>query len=113
MLLFIKIVKHPTHKQESLSLSNNNSQLTRKSLSLGNVGSISASNGDLTSVEPYWLDILDPTEEDMKAISRTFGIHPLTTEDIFLGETGEKVELFKNCYFICFTSFDVVYVPPK
>lgn len=61
------------------------------------------------SVNPFWLDVLNPTEEEMKVLSRTFGIHPLTTEDIFLGEAREKVELFKSYYFICFTSFDVVY----
>lgn len=58
---------------------------------------------------PFWLDVFDPTEEEMKVLSKTFGIHPLTTEDIFLGEAREKVELFKSYYFICFTSFDVVY----
>ncbi|CCG23876.1 Mnr2 ion transporter [Candida orthopsilosis Co 90-125] len=102
--------QHPTHKQQdSLSSSNNNLQPTTKSSRLGNESPIPTSSGDSTSVEPYWLDILDPTEEEMKVISRTFGIHPLTTEDIFLGEAREKVELFKNYYFICFTSFDVVY----
>ena len=102
--------QHATHKQQdSLSSSNNNLQPTTKSTRLGNESPIPASSGDSTSVEPYWLDILDPTEEEMKVISRTFGIHPLTTEDIFLGEAREKVELFKNYYFICFTSFDVVY----
>lgn len=58
---------------------------------------------------PFWLDVLDPTEEEIKVLSKTFGIHPLTTEDIFLGEAREKVELFKSYYFVCFTSFDVVY----
>lgn len=58
---------------------------------------------------PFWLDILDPLEEEMKVLSKTFGLHPLTTEDIFLGETREKVELFRQYYFICFTSFDIVY----
>lgn len=58
---------------------------------------------------PFWLDIENPLEEEMKVISKTFGLHPLTTEDIFLGETREKVELFKQYYFICFTSFDIVY----
>lgn len=56
---------------------------------------------------PWWLDINCPTEEEMRAISRTFGVHPLTTEDIILHETREKVELFHNYYFVCFTSFDV------
>ncbi|KAG0676157.1 CorA metal ion transporter [Pichia californica] len=58
-------------------------------------------------VQPFWLDVLNPTEDEMKAISKTFGIHPLTSEDIFLGEAREKVELFKDYYFVCFTSFDV------
>lgn len=61
------------------------------------------------SETPFWLDVLDPTEEEIKVLSKTFGIHPLTTEDIFLGEAREKVELFKSYYFVCFTSFDVVY----
>lgn len=58
---------------------------------------------------PFWLDIQNPLEEEMKVLSKTFGLHPLTTEDIFLGETREKVELFRQYYFICFTSFDIVY----
>ncbi|CDK25744.1 unnamed protein product [Kuraishia capsulata CBS 1993] len=58
---------------------------------------------------PFWLDVLDPTEEEMKVLSKAFNIHPLTTEDIFLGETREKVELFKDYYLVCFRSFDVVH----
>jgi magnesium transporter len=56
---------------------------------------------------PFWLDVLNPTEEEMKVLSKAFGIHPLTTEDIFLGETREKVELFRNYYLVCFRSFDI------
>ncbi|CAH2352773.1 manganese resistance protein Mnr2p [[Candida] railenensis] len=58
---------------------------------------------------PFWLDILDPTIDELKILSKTFGIHPLTTEDIFLRETREKVETFKSYYFICFRSFDVIH----
>lgn len=54
------------------------------------------------------MDVVNPTEEEMKILSKAFGIHPLTTEDIFLGETREKVELFKDYYFICFRSFDII-----
>lgn len=56
---------------------------------------------------PFWLDIHCPTEDELRAVAKSFGIHPLTTEDILLKETREKVELFRNYYFICFTSFDV------
>lgn len=69
--------------------------------------SLSASPAPADPV-PFWLDVLDPTEEEMKVLSKAFGIHPLTTEDIFLNEAREKVELFKDYYFVCFRLFDIV-----
>ncbi|SCV03703.1 LAME_0H12552g1_1 [Lachancea meyersii CBS 8951] len=63
---------------------------------------------DMYDCEPFWLDVSNPTEEEMKVLSKAFGIHPLTTEDIFLGEVREKVELFKDYYLVCFRSFDIV-----
>lgn len=35
-----------------------------------------------------------------------FSIHPLTTEDILMEETREKIELFRTYYFVCFRSFE-------
>lgn len=67
-----------------------------------------ASAVDFDDASPFWLDVLNPTEEEMKVLSKAFGIHPLTTEDIFLGEVREKVELFKDYYLVCFRSFDIV-----
>ncbi|KAG0669175.1 CorA metal ion transporter [Maudiozyma exigua] len=81
------------------SMNNNGNSLYR------NVSGVSTVDED---VAPFWLDVSSPTEEEMKVISKTFGIHPLTTEDIFLGEVREKVELFKDYYLICFRSFDIV-----
>ncbi|KAH3660194.1 hypothetical protein OGAPHI_007399 [Ogataea philodendri] len=69
---------------------------------------IAESSSSASEVPPFWLDVLNPTEEEMKVLSKAFSIHPLTTEDIFMGETREKVELFKDYYLVCFTSFDVV-----
>ncbi|KAK7208538.1 hypothetical protein BZA70DRAFT_298624 [Myxozyma melibiosi] len=43
----------------------------------------------------------------MKVISKAFGIHPLTTEDICMEETREKVELFRTYYLVCFRSFAI------
>ncbi|SCV05702.1 LANO_0H13300g1_1 [Lachancea nothofagi CBS 11611] len=63
---------------------------------------------DMFECEPFWMDVSNPTEEEMKVLSKAFGIHPLTTEDIFLGEVREKVELFKDYYLVCFRSFDIV-----
>ncbi|WWD19215.1 hypothetical protein CI109_103673 [Kwoniella shandongensis] len=54
----------------------------------------------------WWLDVLSPTDEEMRLLSKVFGIHPLTTEDILLEETREKIELFRNYYLVCFRSFD-------
>jgi magnesium transporter len=79
----------------------------------------------------WWLDITSPSDEEMKMLSKVrsfvinivrllntrsidhhhkliqvFSIHPLTTEDIQMEETREKIELFRNYYFVCFRSFD-------
>ncbi|ODV88578.1 hypothetical protein CANCADRAFT_28553 [Tortispora caseinolytica NRRL Y-17796] len=53
-----------------------------------------------TVTPPFWLDILNPTDSEMKILSRTFGIHPLTAEDIMLGESREKIEIFGDYYLI-------------
>lgn len=54
----------------------------------------------------FWLDCLTPTDSEMKVLARAFGIHPLTAEDITMGETREKVELFRNYYLVSFRSFE-------
>ncbi|THW33713.1 cora-domain-containing protein [Aureobasidium pullulans] len=53
----------------------------------------------------WWLDMLNPSEEEVTAICKAFGVHPLTREDITTQETREKVELFRSYYFVCFRSF--------
>ncbi|KAI9813753.1 MAG: Mg(2+) transporter [Pycnora praestabilis] len=64
---------------------------------------------DLFQLDPeggvWWLDVQNPSEEELTAISRAFSIHPLTNEDIRTQETREKVELFRQYYFVCFRSF--------
>ncbi|PQE29296.1 family metal ion transporter protein [Rutstroemia sp. NJR-2017a BBW] len=54
----------------------------------------------------WWLDVLSPTDAEMKVISKTFGIHPLTAEDIMMQEAREKVELFRHYYFVNYRSFE-------
>ncbi|KAM0143830.1 hypothetical protein ACHAP3_001094 [Botrytis cinerea] len=54
----------------------------------------------------WWLDVLSPTDAEMKIISKTFGIHPLTAEDILMQEAREKVELFRHYYFVNYRSFE-------
>ena len=54
----------------------------------------------------FWLDVLSPTDTEMRLISKTFGIHPLTAEDIMMQEAREKVELFRNYYFVNYRTFE-------
>ena len=54
----------------------------------------------------WWLDVLSPTDAEMKVLSKTFGIHPLSAEDVMMQEAREKVELFRNYYFVNYRSFE-------
>lgn len=54
----------------------------------------------------FWLDVLSPTETEMRVISKAFGIHPLTAEDVLMQETREKVELFRNYYLVSYRTFE-------
>ena len=56
----------------------------------------------------WWLDMLNPSEEEIFTICGAFRVHPLTREDITTQETREKVELFRSYYFVCFRSFYAV-----
>lgn len=53
----------------------------------------------------WWMNVLNPTEEELNVFKGAFGIHRLTIEDIITQEAREKVELFKQYYFVCFRSF--------
>ncbi|KAB5551315.1 hypothetical protein GE09DRAFT_1125738 [Coniochaeta sp. 2T2.1] len=54
----------------------------------------------------WWLDVLCPTEQEMKVLSKAFQIHPLTSEDIMMQEQREKVELFRHYYFVNYRTFE-------
>ncbi|CAG8543435.1 17782_t:CDS:2 [Dentiscutata erythropus] len=67
---------------------------------------------DMIKAGCWWIDVLSPTDLEMRDFGRIFGIHPLTVEDIETEETREKCELFKEYYFICFRSFDQDHYSP-
>lgn len=85
------------------------SQTTVHAAELGDLVLPGDSFRDLFQLGPeggvWWLDVVNPTENELGAISRAFSIHPLTTEDIQTQEAREKVELFKQYYFVCFRTF--------
>ena len=53
----------------------------------------------------WWLDVQNPTEDEINTFQHGFGIHRLTAEDIATQEAREKVELFNQYYFVSFRSF--------
>ncbi|KAL2134224.1 hypothetical protein VTI74DRAFT_729 [Chaetomium olivicolor] len=55
----------------------------------------------------WWLNMNKPSEEEVRALCRAFGVHPLTVEDITTQESREKIELFPSYYFACFRSFTI------
>jgi len=55
----------------------------------------------------WWLNMNNPTDEEIRVICKAFGVHPLTIEDIGTREAREKIELFPSYYFACFRSFQV------
>lgn len=60
------------------------------------------------NVGVWWLNMNNPTENEIRVICKAFGVHPLTIEDINTQETREKIELFPSYYFANFRSFSVV-----
>lgn len=56
----------------------------------------------------WWLNVNEPTREEVAALCKAFGVHPLTIEDITTQEAREKIELFPSYYFACFRSFHIV-----
>ncbi|KAJ5112393.1 hypothetical protein N7532_000438 [Penicillium argentinense] len=48
----------------------------------------------------WWLHVTSPSNEDIETLSRLLDIHPLTTEDIKMHETREKIEHFGPYYFV-------------
>ncbi|KAH7157324.1 hypothetical protein B0J13DRAFT_649790 [Dactylonectria estremocensis] len=67
--------------------------------------------GDSNGV--WWLNVNNPTGEEVRTICMAFGIHPLTIEDIRTQESHEKIELFASYYFACFRSFRPVETPDR
>lgn len=55
----------------------------------------------------WWLNMNEPTVEEIRTICKAFGVHPLTIEDISTQEAREKIELFPSYYFASFRTFTI------
>lgn len=49
----------------------------------------------------FWLDVNGATIGEWRELVNAFDIHPLTQEDVEVGDSREKVELFDNYIFLC------------
>ena len=47
-----------------------------------------------------WMDSVDPTDEDLAQLQATFGLHPLTIEDVKHRHQRPKVELYQDYAFV-------------
>ncbi|KAJ3266222.1 CorA metal ion transporter [Chytriomyces hyalinus] len=70
------------------------------------LASYESSIAEILQAGTFWLDVCNPTAEEMNTLTRLFKIHPLSAEDIMTEETREKCEAFPNYYFIAIRTFD-------
>ncbi|KAB8143946.1 magnesium/cobalt transporter CorA [Chloroflexia bacterium SDU3-3] len=54
-----------------------------------------------------WYDVADPTDQDLELIRSTFGVHPLSIEDIRHNNNRAKIEVHESHYFIVFYALRV------
>lgn len=63
----------------------------------------------------FWIDITEPTVEDMLALSKVFKIHPLTAEDVLAepDETRDKCDIYQHYAFLVYSTFHQIRSPPQ
>jgi magnesium transporter len=54
-----------------------------------------------------WLDVVEPTEDEVEDVGRTLGLHALTLEDVVHRRQRPKVELFEGYAFVAVRPFTV------
>lgn len=47
-----------------------------------------------------WVDVEKPTSEDMQALEREFGFHPLSIEDVLHGNQRPKIDEYNGYFFL-------------
>ncbi len=47
-----------------------------------------------------WLDVLDPTPNDLEEVQRSLELHPITLEDAMHGRQRTKIEVFEDYVFL-------------
>ncbi len=47
-----------------------------------------------------WLDLLDPTPDELASVEREFGLHPLAMEDVAKGRQRPKLDAYDGYYYL-------------
>ncbi|OAD69952.1 hypothetical protein PHYBLDRAFT_115858, partial [Phycomyces blakesleeanus NRRL 1555(-)] len=50
----------------------------------------------------YWININSPSSEELKEITRIFGVHSITAQVIMANEVRVKCDIYKNYMFSCY-----------
>ncbi|KAJ1732703.1 CorA metal ion transporter [Coemansia biformis] len=63
----------------------------------------------------FWLDVMDPTNDEIIALSRVFDLHPLTTDELLLLKSQSSVQdsfkSFRHYDIVCYRTSSVTAVP--
>jgi magnesium transporter len=54
-----------------------------------------------------WLDVADPTEEELLLIGKEFSLHPLSIEDTHNRNQRPKLEVFPDYFFVAMHAFSI------
>lgn len=60
--------------------------------------------------DAFWIDVVAPSVDDLARLAHTFGVHPLSTEDIQMADMREKCEVFERYLFLCLQTCDQRYL---
>lgn len=80
-------------------LYNEQGQIERKSAS-------TIKEGDFKDTEKVWIDIADPTWEELMQVKEAFSLHSLTIEDCFSKRTRIKYEEFRKYTYVVFLGLE-------
>ncbi|KAL4795795.1 hypothetical protein BDV19DRAFT_378556 [Aspergillus venezuelensis] len=92
----------PINSSCQLSYFSCRSQETKHASSWEEIGPLvqNQEHNEKSPEDTWWLDVCNPSEEDIIDVARALSIHPLTAEDIGLQETRQKIETFPGYYLI-------------
>jgi len=100
---------HPVRKPHKYTLYSEKTGLIRAD-SLLDLVQVQASLADFLCSNVFWLDILDPSLDEVRALAEIFNLHQLTLEDMELEaddpEIREKCDVFEDYYYISLKAVD-------